>query len=56
MKRRESVTGGAWGLEGDIPEDEESDIGDEATEESQNGDKTAWLPSRAQQSGNDDED
>ena len=45
-----------WGEEGDIPEDEESDSGDEAIEESQNGEKTAWLPSHAQQSGNDDED
>ena len=43
------------GEEGDIPEDEESDSGDEATEESQNGGKTAWLPTHAQQSGNDDE-
>ena len=41
--------------EGDIPEDEESDSGDEATEESKNGEKIAWLPSHAQQLGNDDE-
>ena len=42
--------------EGDIPEDEESDSEDEATEESPNGERTAWLPKHAQQSGNDDED
>ena len=40
----------------DIPEDEESDSGDEEIEESQNGKKTAWLPSHAHQLGNDDED
>ena len=41
--------------EGDIPDDEERDSEDEATEESPNGERTAWLPSHAQQSGNDDE-
>ena len=35
---------------------EESDSGDEETEESQNGEKTAWSPSHAQQLANDDED
>ena len=34
--------------EGDIPEDEESDSEDEATEESPNGERTAWLPKHAQ--------
>ena len=42
--------------EGDIPEDEESDSEDEAREESPNGERTAWLSTHAQQSGNDDED
>ena len=44
------------GEEGDIAEDEESDSEDEATKESPNGEKTAWLPTYAQQLGNDDED
>ena len=42
--------------EGDIPEDEEGDSEDEATEDSPNGERTAWLPAHIQQSGNDDED
>ena len=42
--------------EGDIPEDEEGDREDEATEDSLNGEKTAWLPAHIQQSRNDDED
>ena len=42
---------GLGGEEGNIPEDEESDSGDEEIEESQNGEKTAWSPSYAQQLG-----
>ena len=42
--------------EGDIPEDEEGDREDEATEDSPNGEGTSCLPAHIQQSGNDDED
>ena len=42
--------------EGDIPEDEEGDSEDKATEDYPNGERTAWLPAHIQQSGNDDED
>ena len=42
--------------EGDIPEDEEGDSEDEATEDSPNGEGTSWVPAHIQQSGDDDED
>ena len=41
---------------GDIPEDEEGDSEDEATEDSPIGERTEWQPAHIQQSGNDDED